>query len=187
VSDTPTHARGPVALVFARRVKPGRQDPYRAWVEAFQQASKLVPGFLGAATMGHGERENEYLSVVRFDSFESLRAWEESELRRQWLEKLPPDTVEGDAEIRRLEGLEFWFTAAGVPTPVAPSPHKMAIVLVVVVFLLVSALTPVVRAVLGDAPQVARSAVAVVLQVGLMTYVIMPRVTRLLASWLFRR
>ena len=48
---------------------------------------------------------NEYISIVRFDCFENLRAWEESELRRDWLAKLPPDTVDGEADIRRLEGL----------------------------------------------------------------------------------
>jgi antibiotic biosynthesis monooxygenase (ABM) superfamily enzyme len=184
--DASTFA-GPATLSFRRRVKPGREGAYKAWVASFQEASTRVKGFLGASTMGQGAEENVYISVVHFETFDDLRAWEESELRRDWLARLPPDTVDGDAEVRRLDGLEFWFTAPGVPTPVAPSPHKMALILVVIVFLLVSALTPIVRALLADAPQVARTFVMVGLQVGLMTYVIMPRVTRLLARWLFQR
>ena len=43
------------------------------------------------------------------------------------------------------------------------------------------------RTLVGDAPQFVRTLVIVVLQVGLMTYVIMPRVTKLLAGWLFKR
>lgn len=178
---------GPATLIFRRTVRPGRGADYRQWVEGIQRASTDVKGFLGASTMGHGATENEYISIVRFDSFDALRAWEESDLRREWLAKLPADVVDGDAQVRRLEGLELWFTAPGVATPVAPSPHKMAVVLIVIVFCLVSALTPALRAVLGDAPQPVRALVMVVLQVGLMTYVIMPRVTRWLAGWLFRR
>ena len=177
---------GPVTIVFRRTVRPGGEQAYRAWVEGIQVASRGVPGFLGASTVGQGARGREYLSVVRFDSFENLRAWEDSELRREWLARLPPGVVEGEAEIRRLEGLESWFTGPGVATPVAPSPHRMALVLVVVVLALVSALTPLVRLVLGDAPPLARTAVTVIVQVVLMTYVIMPRVTRLLSGWLFR-
>jgi antibiotic biosynthesis monooxygenase (ABM) superfamily enzyme len=177
---------GPATLIFSRKVKPGREAAYRRWVSGFQDATRQVPGFLGASTMGHGAVEGEYISIVRFDTFEHLREWEASDLRRDWLGKLPPDTVDGEADLRRLEGLEFWFTQPGKATAVAPSTHKMALVLLVIVFALVNVLTPVTRAALADAPQLARSFVVVACQVGLMTYVIMPRVTRLLSKWLFR-
>lgn len=178
---------GPVTLIFARKVKPGREAAYKAWVAGFQESSRGVKGFLGASTMGRGTTGDEYIRVVRFDTFDNLRAWEESELRREWLEMLPPDTVEGEAQVRRLEGMEFWLTAPGAATAVGPSPHKMAVVLLVVVFLLVSALTPLVRALFDGAPQIVRTSVTVLLQVGLMTCVIMPRGTRLLGGWLLRR
>jgi len=66
----------------------------------------------------------------------------QSELLREWLATLPPDTSTAEAEVRRLEGLEVWSTAPGVAAPVAPSPHKIALVLVVVAFVMVSVLTP---------------------------------------------
>jgi antibiotic biosynthesis monooxygenase (ABM) superfamily enzyme len=187
MQNDPDAFDGPVTLIFSRKVRRGREAEYKAWVAGVQRASRQVAGFLGASTMGPGAAGNDYVSIVRFDTLDHLRLWEESELRREWLAKLPPDTVDGEAVTRRLDGLEFWFTAPGVATPVAPSPHKMALVLLVIVFALVALLTPLVRAALGDVPQLVRSAVMVTLQVGLMTYVIMPRVTRLLAGWLFRR
>jgi antibiotic biosynthesis monooxygenase (ABM) superfamily enzyme len=176
---------GPATLVFRRRVKPGRDKAYQAWVAGIQAASRSVPGFLGAGTIGHPGRANEFISIVRFDSLESLVAWEDSELRRQWVAKLPPDLVDGEAEVWRPEGLEFWFTAPGVVPARGPSPHKMALVLAAVVFLLTVPLGPLLRVVLADAPPLARTAASVVLQVVLMTYLIMPRVTRLLSRWLF--
>jgi antibiotic biosynthesis monooxygenase (ABM) superfamily enzyme len=177
---------GPATLIFTRRIKPGRAAAYKAWVAGFQDASRTVKGFLGASTLGRGATENEYISIVRFDSFENLCAWEESGLRHQWVTMLPPDTVDGEADVLRLEGLEFWFTGPGVTAHLAPSAHKMALVLVIVVLLLVSVLTPALRTVLGDAPPFVRTVAMVLVQVGLMTYVIMPRVTRLLSRWLFR-
>jgi hypothetical protein len=178
---------GPATLIFSRKIKRGREDAYKTWVSDFQHASREVKGFIGASTMGRGPEGAEYISIVRFDTFDNLRAWEESHLRREWADKLPADTVEGDAEVRRLEGLEFWFTAPGIVAPTAPSPHKMALVLVLIVFALVSAVSPVLRALFGDALPVVRTLTMVMIQVGLMTYVIMPRVTRLLAHWLFQR
>jgi antibiotic biosynthesis monooxygenase (ABM) superfamily enzyme len=187
MSDSQSAFDGPATLIFSRKVMPGREAEYKAWVAGFQDASRAVKGFLGASTMGRGAADHDFVSIVRFDSFENLRAWEDSELRHQWVAKLPLDAVKGEATTRRLEGVEFWFAAPAGPAPVAPSPHKMALVLSVVVFSLVSVLTPPLRSLLGDAPQLLRSAVMVLLQVGLMTYVIMPRVTKLLAGWLFRR
>jgi hypothetical protein len=178
---------GPVTLIFTRKVKRGRQAEYREWVGGIQAASREVKGFLGASTMAKdgGASGNEYVSIVRFDSFEHLREWEGSELRRDWLARLPVDVVDGEAQVRRLEGFEFWFTSPGVTPAVAPSPHKMAIVIYVIVVALVTALGPAVQAILSGSPQVLRTMVVVALQVVLMTYVIMPRVTRLLAGWLF--
>jgi antibiotic biosynthesis monooxygenase (ABM) superfamily enzyme len=80
---------GPATLIFSRKVKAGRETAYRAWFSGFQDATRLVIGFLGASTMGRGAAEGEYISIVRFDTFEHLRAWEESDLRRDWLTRLP--------------------------------------------------------------------------------------------------
>jgi antibiotic biosynthesis monooxygenase (ABM) superfamily enzyme len=186
MTASPAAFDGPVTLLFRRKVKPGREAAYKAWVAGIQQASRAVKGFLDAGTMGHAAEENVYVSIVRFASFAELQAWEGSDLRRDWLATLPPDTVDGEAEIRRLDGLEFWFTAPGVATAAAPSPHKMVVVLVAVILGVGVLLSPVQSTLLASAPAAVRTVVMVTLQVTLMTYVIMPRVTRLLAGWLFR-
>ncbi len=63
----------------------------------------------------------------------------------------------------------------------------MALVLIVVVFCVVMAMNILLGKYLSQLPVVARVAVVVVAQVLLMTYVVMPRVTRLLKPWLYRR
>src|SRR5262249_21768951 len=119
---------GPVTLVLRRHVKAGREAEYEMWLAGLQEASRGVAGYLGVSTIrpAEGNVAREFVTIVRFDSYHNLRAWEESELRRQWNARLPVDAVDGDVDIRRLEGLEFWFQAPGAAAPVSPSAHKMA-------------------------------------------------------------
>jgi antibiotic biosynthesis monooxygenase (ABM) superfamily enzyme len=126
----------------------------------------------------------EYTSVFRFDTVEHLRAFEGSDLRRQALLEVAP-LVEADAAWQQLTGLEFWFTPP--PGTVVPQPSRlrMALMMIAVVYTLVLSLGSAVAAVLGSAPLPLRLLVTITLEVFLMTYVLMPRLTRWLAWWIY--
>jgi antibiotic biosynthesis monooxygenase (ABM) superfamily enzyme len=178
-----------VTIVFRRRVRPGREPDYERWLAALQEASRDAPGYIGVETIrpGDGNPVREYVSIVRFASYDHLRAWDGSGVRGEWLARLPPEVVEGEAEIKRLEGLEFWFRPPGNPPAAAPSAHKMTVVIIPIVVAIASVTGPLLRWLMGDVYPLIRLAVSASIQVVLMTYVIMPRVTRWLAGWLFRR
>jgi antibiotic biosynthesis monooxygenase (ABM) superfamily enzyme len=131
-----------------------------------------------------GEQDGEFISIVRFASPEALHAWEESQLRKEWLARLPADIVLGDASIRLAEGVEFWFTPPNTAA-VAPSPHKMALVIFLLVVALTSTFTAILKALVPGSPQYIRIILNAFFQVTLLTYVIMPRVTKWLAWWLY--
>ncbi|MCB2101933.1 MAG: antibiotic biosynthesis monooxygenase [Rhodobacterales bacterium] len=178
---------GPVTVSIARKVRPGREADYEAWVKGITATASVFPGHLGvnvlrpSAATGH-----EYVIIYRFDSYAHCRAWDTSPERAHWVDRLG-DMVEGEARTKRVTGLEFWFDLPEMPAAAAPSPHRMALTLMVVVFVLVVGLNLVLGGWMADLPMVARVAVTVVLQVLLMTYVVMPRVTRLLKGWLYVR
>jgi antibiotic biosynthesis monooxygenase (ABM) superfamily enzyme len=174
---------GSVTVAFVRRVRAGREREYERRLNELHQRVRDVPGYLGVSVV-HDEDLHEYTSIVRFDSLASLKAWEASGMHVRWELGLE-GVVEGPAEIRRVEGLEFWFTTPHHSGPHAPSRHKMAVVLVAVVTVLALVLGPLLTQYLGHAPRVVRAFIGATLQVVLLTYVIMPRVTRLLASWLY--
>lgn len=90
-----------------------------------------------------------------------------------------------DAVWDRMTGLEFWFDPPPGTRVPQPSPHRMALVLVVVVFTLVLTLNLTLGPLMTGWPLALRLLVTVTLQVGLMTYVIMPRLTRLLAHFIY--
>lgn len=173
---------GPVTVTFVRRVRSGLEADYERHVAALQDQAKEVRGYLGTSVI-RDEGSREYLSIVRFDSIANLMEWEASGQRARWQRGLA-GIVEGAATVRRAEGLEFWFTRARSMAK-APSSEKMAVVLVLVVWPLTLAIMPFAARYLAGVPAPLRTLASVVLQVVLMTYVIMPRVTAVLGGWLY--
>lgn len=90
-----------------------------------------------------------------------------------------------DAAWDRLTGLEFWFDPPKGTRVPQPSPHRMALVLVGVVFSLVMILGAVLGPLTPGWPEPLRVFIAVIIQVTLMTYVIMPRLTPMIARFIY--
>ncbi len=174
---------GPVTISVARRVVPGREADYEKWVTGITAEAAKFPGHMGINIIRPTRGSNEYITIFRYDNYEHSKAWEESSVRAEWLDKLQ-GIIEGEAEYREGTGLEFWFSLPELPM-VHPSPHKMALVLLVVVFTLVMAINGVLSMFADGWPLAARVFVTVFCQVILMTYVVMPRVTGLLKNWLY--
>lgn len=174
----------PVTVVVRRRVRPGSEEIYEDWLNRLTAEAKDLSGYIGAEFQKPASVGAPYISVFRFASVETLEAFERSDLRARYLTEIAPH-VEADAIWEKTTGLEVWFDAPKGTVVAQPSPHRMALVLIGVVFALVFALTLLLGPLIGDWPMALRLLVTVILQVTLMTYVIMPRLTRLLARWIF--
>lgn len=179
----------PVTVVITRRVKPGRTVDYEAWLQRLQRDARDLPGYLGVTTQRPAPgAPPDYVSVLRFDSLASLQAFERSELRARALEQVR-DFVDGDAAWQRLTGLEFWFTPPPGTVVPQPSRARMALVMVAVVFGLVLGLGSLVNAAFAQLPFAApyplRLLVTITIEVLLMTYWLMPLITRRLAHWIY--
>lgn len=177
---------GAVTVSISRRVKPGFEVQYEAWISGVIEAASHFSGHLGTNVLRPGPATNhEYVLIYRFDSYSSCRDWEQSDVRQEWLDQLD-GMIEGAPVMRRGTGLEFWFDLPELPVLEHPSPHKMALVLIIVVFSLVLMFNLLLAPWLEGMNLWQRVLVIVVLQVLLMTYLVMPRVTRLLKPWLYK-
>lgn len=174
----------PVTVVVTRRVKAGREKDYEAWLEKLLEQAKQLPGYLGTTVTRPSGATREYTSVFRFDSVEHLRGFEQSELRRSALLEVV-ELVEADAVWNQLTGLEFWFTPPPGTVVPQPSRFRMALVMIAVVYGLVFSIGSLVAAVLSTAPMPLRLLVTITIEVFLMTYVLMPRLTKALASFIY--
>src|ERR671917_696010 len=178
-------ANPPVTAVASRRVKRGREREFEEWVSGILAAANEFPGYLGSEVLRPSEHDdNDYKIVFRFDHASNLHAWETSEERRHWLRQSRP-LLHEEEKVHVLTGLETWFT---LPSKLGESPpprYKMAVVTWLAVFPVVAIIFSVFGQWLSLLPTLLRTLVFTVVMVTLMTYVIMPRVTRLFSFWLY--
>ncbi|PKG98544.1 antibiotic biosynthesis monooxygenase [Paraglaciecola sp. MB-3u-78] len=177
---------GPVTVSIARKIKAGYENEYEIWISGVIEAASGYNGHMGSNVLRPApSTDDEYVIIYRFDTYANCMKWEQSDLRQQWLDKLEA-MVEGESTTRRGTGLEFWFDLPELPLNKKPSAHKMALVLIIVVYLLVMAINVIFQPLFEGMNIWLRSLVVVVGQVLLLTYIVMPWVTRLLKGWLFK-
>lgn len=183
---------GPVTFAIARRAKAGKTEEFERWLDDIIHEAMKFKGHMGVNIIRPSNMSNpEYVIILRFDNFENLEKWEKSEIRKKWIEK-GKDLIEGKAKMEKQTGLEFWFTPASDRASTAveqqqPPRYKMAIVVIGIIFVLVSTLLPQVQQATLGLPVLLSTFVGVTIMVLLMTYVIMPSVTRLLRPWLVKK
>ncbi len=178
----------PVTVSIARRAKAGKEKLYEDWLHSISEVATKFPGHQGVHVLKPSAKTGgEYVLIVGFSSYAHQKEWEESDVRQRFLNELDEkDLIEGPADIKKVSGLEFWFTLPEVPASARPNQHKMALVLLVVVFFIIYMTNVLVGPWLSTLEPVLRIALIVFVQVLLMTYVVMPNVTRLLKTWLFK-
>ncbi len=170
---------------IARRVRPGKQQAYESWVRQIIAAVSRYPGHLGVAVPRPvpGGRV-DYVLVDRFDTLQHQQNWEQSAERAGFLQRLA-DLTDGKERIQKVSGLEFWFSLPEVPAEAAPHWHKMTLVITLAVFLLGMTLNGLFGDVLRQLPLVMRITVLSIVQVVVLSYLLMPRLTALLKHWLY--
>ena len=179
MGDRPARA-GPVTVTVARRIAPGREEDFENWSAALTEAATTYPGFLGAGMLRPGHVGEPWHVVFRFDSAEHLQAWEGSAERAQLL--AAGEELVHSTDMHRVTGLETWFA---LPDRTAPAPPrwKMFLVSLAAIYALQMVFNLALQPLgLPIAVRVAGVAVAVT---ALMTWLVMPRLARLLADWLY--
>lgn len=178
---------GVVTTVVTRRVKADRHDDYERSLRQLLADVEHLDGYLGAdihppATSG----DPIYTSVFRFASLEQRNDFQAGEINRRFLETIDP-LVDSDPVWATHTGLEMWF--APPPGTVVPQPvrWRMALLLGTVVYVLVLVLGRIAAALIGDWPTPLRLAVVIAIEIILMTYLILPRLTHGLARWIYPR
>jgi uncharacterized protein len=178
-------ADGPVSVVVTRRIKPGCERAYEELVKGIHEAIKGFDGYLGSHILRPSSPEHpEYRIIFRFDTAQHLRAWEVSAGRRERLERMS-GLIVGTPVYQALSGLETWFTLPGGGPIVPPPRYKMMLVTWLAVFPLLTAFNYAFQPVFQGMPIWLRVLVGTALVIPLMTYLVMPRMTRLFKAWLY--
>ena len=172
-----------VMRIARRAARPDCGPAYEALVRGMFADTGRFPGFLGAELIPPEQPGGEYQVVIKFATEAQMAAWDASDVRRTWHERLAAVT-EGPPEYRLLTGLEAWFLPPAVPTQKPPVRWRMALVTWLGIFPTVALLQWLVNPFLAGLPFLPRIAVFTALVVLIMTWVLMPRLTRWLRPWL---
>lgn len=175
----------PVTVSIVRRVKPGCEKAFEEFVSGITAAAMTFEGHLGTTILRPSNPAiPEYQVIFRFDRRSNLKKWEDSECRRQWLAR-GESLIVGSPIVEVLTGLETWFTLPSSQAIIPPPRYKMAAITFMAIFPLIKIVSYWFSPVLVSFPTLLQEMIATGLIVLLMTYVVMPRMTRLFAFWLY--
>jgi antibiotic biosynthesis monooxygenase (ABM) superfamily enzyme len=187
LANPPDKTQGPFTTVVRRTIKAGKEQAFEEWLDGIMRDAKQFEGHLGVGVIQPSNKSHlEYLIVFRFDTYEHLIAWESSEVRRGWVQRVQP-LITGETSVQRLTGLEYLFTAPGHPASDPPPRIKMAFITWLALFPIVLIVPPFLLRFLQEIPSWVQTMIIAAVMVLLMTYVVMPQMTRLFSFWLYRR
>ena len=202
----------PITVAIERRIDPSRAVEATSWMQAGTDLAAGFAGFLGSGWVRAGEGSDLWYMLYRFRDIPTLEAWEDSPQRAWWLES--GRAFASEVRVERRTGIEGWFDAPfathvesrhpGVPSapdtaaqptgpiqqpiPAAPPRWKQAVTIWLGFFPTNLLATWLLGFVPGFAewPLIARVLLATILLTPVMTYAVLPWVTRLLRPWLQR-
>lgn len=174
-----------VAFIITHTIKAGEEKHYEAWLAKIQTAVHHLPGYLGREIFRPAHGGHQYTSILRFDTLDNLNAWAASETRQMYVNQVNHLLEKGDqVEIRT--GVDFWFTPSGIKPP---KPWKQFLLTLTAVYPLSLLIPRLLRLLLDVVPvlnhELIRAALMAATLTGLLTFVIMPRYTRLAKRWLY--
>lgn len=178
------HRLRPAISVIRRAVKHGAEKAFEEWLHGISQEAARFPGHLSVTIFRPPPGGGEYTIVLQFDRDENLQSWLRSEPRRRWIERVR--ALEESPEHREeVTGLEHWFTLPDKPESAPPPKHKMALLVALAAYPTVLLVHVVLYPIVSRLPYALGALIASVCLVLLLTYVVMPRVTRMFHDWLY--
>ena len=173
----------PAVIAIAHRVKPGYEADFEAAVRGVTLAASTFPGYLGSDVLYPKIRRGEWQLIMRFDTLAHLQDWENSPICHGWIARA--EALAEPPHVSRVNGLEAWFNLPEAPNTPPPPKWKTAIVSAVGLYPVLSVLPPLLRPITSSLPGWLATLVSICIMMPLMTWVVMPQVTRLFKGWLY--
>jgi antibiotic biosynthesis monooxygenase (ABM) superfamily enzyme len=173
-----------ITVSITRTVKPGCEIEFERALHDFVQRSLTLPGQHGVHVMrpAPGSSSREYGIVRKFANRDALAAFRTSPEYLEW-NNIAADLTEGAGRTEELCGLESWFTLPGEHISRLPK-WKMALVTLLGVYPTSLFLGETVGRWTYDWSLPLRALFFAVPMVALLTWVVMPILTRALHKWL---
>lgn len=181
--DSESEHPAPVAIVVSRAAQRGRESEFEMWGRRFLAAASGFPGHVAGSAVKQGRAE--HLFIHHFVDQAHLDRWMNSPERAALLAEAG-DVAETPHRSQHTAGLETWFRLPGGDQPaLPPSRWKMWLLTVAVIYVLVLAYVQWVAPLFYSWPLLISNLVLPVVLTTLLSYVILPLLTKIFRRWLF--
>jgi antibiotic biosynthesis monooxygenase (ABM) superfamily enzyme len=173
-----------LTVVVTWWVQHGREQEFEALHREISAAALKFPGHMGINVMRPNGPDQKYVVIFRFDTYAHLLAWQESDIRRDLLKKA--EAFQKHEPTYHLQtGLEYWFSAPGVP--VTPPRWKMVLVTILGVWPLSMLVPWFLNPLVANLYWILKALLIAVGIVVVLTWVVMPILVKVLKPWLQHR
>jgi uncharacterized protein len=177
----------PITLVISEVVAPDRIPEYEAWTKGINQAAKQFDGFMGVEIIRPRDHTySEYVVIVKFDNYAHSRAWLTSSTYQNWMSQAR-GLISARSHQQLPSGLELWFTLPKNAPQKLPHPayYKQVILGVLGVYPLILLANAVLGSLLQGLPSLVGLLISVTFVSALLTYPVMPWLSKVLSFWLY--
>jgi uncharacterized protein len=173
---------GTASSVFAYRTRPDREGEFQQWRHRILEEVRTWEGFLGTESFDTLDgAEPEFIVVVRFDTRAHLDAWLNSKVRKTYMKEVR--SYVDRFTLRRIgSGFEGWFDISENTAP--PARWRQALVILSALFPVIMVMRHLLSPIFQVLPLPAAFLVLLSLDMAFLTYVVMPRYSRLMNFWL---
>lgn len=185
--DSVLGATGPGYTVLIRRTaRPGREAALEQRLQEILATGDRFPGYLGAVILRGGDAGAHSRHVIlRFTDEQGWERWQGDADHIEMVARIDAESC-GGAQRQGAEGLAGWFDLPGTSPFKAPPKWKMASITWLAIFPLLVVVTSALAPITYTLPNYLRLAVGTAATVPLMTWLVMPAMTRLFRAWLYR-
>jgi antibiotic biosynthesis monooxygenase (ABM) superfamily enzyme len=177
----------PITLVISEVVEPNLIEEYEAWTKGINHAAQEFDGFIGVEVIRPRDHQNpEYVVIVKFDNYDHCKNWLASPVYQQWMQR-SQEFISKRSLQHQPHGLEIWFTLpkSNLENRIEPPYYKQVIIGVITVYPLILLSNLLLSPLLQGLPALLSLLISVVFVSALLTYPVMPYLTKMLTFWLY--
>lgn len=188
MNNTPSHhhiRKNPVTLAFSFRVKKGQEKQFKQWAHEITQAGSHFAGHLGSDWI-RVPGTQDYVVLVKFLDMADSHRWLVSSVRKNLLKKVDSLVEESRPyKLQNVTGLETWFTLPGNGMIKPPPRWKMVITTMIGIYPVALIYQAYLVGEFRYIPLLLRPIALSLILTPILTYIIMPNLTKLFRKWLY--
>lgn len=176
----------PVTVIFTFTAKKGHEKDVEKWAHEITHTAIKFEGNLGANWIKPTGKSRDYTVIYKFIDNDDAHKWISSDIRKQFIKKAEPIIEQVQPKkLQEVTGLETWFTLPGQRSVVPPPRWKMVIATMIGIYPIGLIYQVYLIQYMKLVPILLRPIALSLILTPILTYVIMPQVTKLMRKWLY--